>query len=130
MNILVTQNPNKDKSIKETTGLNKLRTLLDKTQFFKEFVSKHGFELNPHHFKWEYHINFNNRKGFMVLTEDSENPDNIMLFLYPKGDEVLTKPTAVCYSPGLGQKQYNTYFTKSYQQVVKSLYREFIQPNK
>ena len=130
MNIIVTENPRQDGGITATNNLNILREYMDETPFFKKFVSEHGFELNPRHFTWEYHIKFNQRNGFIVLSEDSKDPDNLMFFLYPKGDEILTQPTGVCRVHDMELPMHKAYYKRSFEKLLKSLYKEFIQPNK
>lgn len=71
-------NPNKDKSVKSADMLNNFSEYL-RQQHFVNKISKEGFELNPHDFKWEYIINFVDKSGFMVLRE---NGKNIKLFVY------------------------------------------------
>lgn len=108
-------NPNQDKSVKETTNLNAFSAHFRQDAFCKKYVSEEGFELNPMYFHWEYIIKFNNRSGFMVLTERGKD---LMLYVYKTENDLDWSEFLI--------KDFNRFDNRTMSrmtQLVKSAYR-------
>jgi hypothetical protein len=121
--ILVFQNPRKNGKINAALRLNEIASLFEKTDFYKQFVSKAGFELNPISFEWEYIIEFKKKTGFVVLMEDNHNLDLVKAFIYPKGNEILTKPNKFINCSNILDDSLNSHYTKLWENEMSSIYQ-------
>jgi hypothetical protein len=123
---LVTTNPRSTNNVVATLRLNTIAKYLEKTKFYRETISKSGFELNPFSFAWEYRIEFNQTSGFLVLSENESNRNEIMVFIYSKGSEVLQLPQMVINCKDILNSRHETHFTQSWEKLLRKIYSQSI----
>jgi hypothetical protein len=107
--------------------LNQFADDFESTEFYKKFISKAFFEFNPFQSCWEYHIEFNNKPGFIVLSENQAEPDEFMLYIYPKGDEVLRLPNILLECKDFLKEKNHEIYSSKIGNIIKTIYRSFIQ---
>jgi hypothetical protein len=108
MGIPIFMRPDGHSGLKEPKKLNHLAHLFRNTEVFAKIVSREGFDIHPIHFDWEYHVNFIDKNGFLVFREGS---NDIEVYVYPNGDEILTSPNVLIRNFSTSDNQRKTHAT-------------------
>ena len=88
MNFVVVNNPNKDKSVKETPVLNYISKFLRDKVTFKNIVETEGFELHFQDFIWEWIVDTKCGKRFVFQEHKEGKKTTLQVFFYNKKDNI------------------------------------------
>lgn len=97
MNFITINNPNKDKSVKETPTMNYISKFLRTKSTFTNLVKEEHFEIHFICFIWEWIIDTNNGSRFVIQEyKVSKNNTTLQIYYYKNANDIRETKRILC----------------------------------